>query len=77
MTLSAVTSILDNPPVSLHSGIMMLTNISGRTPQDAPAPFTPLEILESCHARIRHFLRPRSATEERRPQTSTASDSGA
>jgi iron-sulfur cluster repair protein YtfE (RIC family) len=57
MTLSAVTSILDNPPVSLHSGIMMLTNISGRTPQDAPAPFTPLEILESCHARIRHFLR--------------------
>ena len=35
----------------------MLTKISGRSPQDAPADSTPLEMLQSCHARIRHFVR--------------------
>ena len=35
---------------------MMLTNISGRNPQDAPASSTPLEMLQGCHVRIRHFM---------------------
>jgi iron-sulfur cluster repair protein YtfE (RIC family) len=35
---------------------MMLTNISGRSPLDEPAASTPLEMLQGCHARIRHFM---------------------
>jgi iron-sulfur cluster repair protein YtfE (RIC family) len=34
----------------------MFTNITGRTPQDAPAHSAPLEMLQGCHARIRHFM---------------------
>jgi iron-sulfur cluster repair protein YtfE (RIC family) len=35
---------------------MMLTNISGRSAQDAPPSSTPLEMLQGCHVRIRHFM---------------------
>jgi iron-sulfur cluster repair protein YtfE (RIC family) len=35
---------------------MMFTNISARSNQDAPPPSTPLEMLQGCHARIRHFM---------------------
>jgi hemerythrin-like domain-containing protein len=35
---------------------MMFTNISGPGPQDASASSTPLEMLQGCHARIRHFM---------------------
>ncbi|HKN72025.1 MAG TPA: hypothetical protein VJX30_13395, partial [Terriglobales bacterium] len=34
----------------------MFTNINGPSPQDSPAPSTPLEMLQGCHARIRHFM---------------------
>ena len=34
----------------------MFTNISGPSNQDAPAPSTPLDMLQGCHARIRHFM---------------------
>lgn len=36
---------------------MMLTKISGHRPKDASAESTPLEMLQGCHARIRHFVR--------------------
>lgn len=35
---------------------MMFTSISGPAAKDAPAPPTPVEMLQDCHARIRHFL---------------------
>ncbi len=35
---------------------MMFTNISDHPPQDAPAQSTALEMLQGCHARIRHFM---------------------
>jgi iron-sulfur cluster repair protein YtfE (RIC family) len=35
---------------------MMFTNISGPGPKDASDSSTPLEMLQGCHARIRHFM---------------------
>jgi iron-sulfur cluster repair protein YtfE (RIC family) len=35
---------------------MILTNITGRSSQDFLAASTPLEMLQGCHARIRHFM---------------------
>jgi iron-sulfur cluster repair protein YtfE (RIC family) len=34
----------------------MFTDISGPSPHDAPATSTPQEMLQGCHARIRHFM---------------------
>ena len=55
-TLPIVTSVLDKPCAFLQSGVMMFTNISGSNPQEAPAHSTALEMLQGCHARIRHFM---------------------
>ena len=35
---------------------MILTNITGRSSQDFLAASTPLEMLQGCHVRIRHFM---------------------
>lgn len=56
----------------------MLTNISGRRSLDAPHS-TPLDMLQECHARIRHFLQLSRTLADARdvPQTEIASAAAA
>jgi hemerythrin-like domain-containing protein len=45
-----------SPHLAYKVVIMLFTNISGPGPLDAPANSTPLEMLQGCHVRIRHFM---------------------